>query len=112
MKIKEVIKNAKIESAMLGYEDHGILTFSLNLKYTESLGQHFGNCSLGGKFTDLCIRKILSVTDSKEWDKIKGKHIRVKLTDDTFNGSIIEIGHITNDIWFNIEKTLLESKGD
>lgn len=102
------IKNARIESTMLGIEDHGILTCWISLDYGSS-GQGFGGYPFDkpdkktGKRVGLSqmgtyIRRILEILGVDTWEELPGKHIRVK-TDGEY-GKIIAIGHIIKDEWF------------
>ena len=100
------IKNAKIESAMLGYEGHGILTIQITVDYGDGGCQGFGGYSLGGgkNSSGAALHKhltgVLNAVGAKEWDELKGMHIRVKLED----GKLVAIGHILEDKWFNPNK--------
>jgi len=104
----EFITNAIIESVSIDDADRGLLTAWLHLNYDGS-GQGFGGHALylpsnfkahevksyAGHFIWRC----MEIAGVSSWDKIKGKAIRVKKTDEF--GSIIAIGHITKDDWFN-----------
>lgn len=101
--------NARIDSTMLGIEDHGIMTFSLGLSFN-SCGQGFGGYALDGKAGKVghsksiqCIRKILETVDVMKWEQLQGKLIRIRKVSE-FSGPIKEIGHIMEDKWFNIEE--------
>jgi len=106
--------NAIIESTMLGYEDHGMLTCFLNLKQ-QGLGQGFGGYRLDSSKgwslgTDFWVKRILQVTGVGKWEDLKGTYVRVEGED---FGVIKGIGHITDDKWFYPEKEcklLMESK--
>lgn len=103
-KIEE--KNALIESTMLGYEDHGILTFSLHLKYDGS-GQGFGGYALdqwseahkeriSSRACGTVIKRILETVGVEKWEDLKGEHIRVRAE---FN-KVHAIGNFLKDKWF------------
>lgn len=83
-------KNAKINHTFLGFEDHGFFTLYLHLDYGGS-GQGAGgfilNVSSDSKNqpTDArlvrlfkIIEKILKIVGVEEWEKLPGKHIKVK----------------------------------
>lgn len=119
--MKENIKNAKIESTMLGFEGHGFLTYWLYLDYGGS-GQGFGGfvfpvldedgkvkkqdkklyekLSIYGTET---IKRILQIVGVEKWEELSGKHIRVKLNDEPkgFGYGIEAIGNIIEDKWFS-----------
>ena len=107
--------NARIESTMLGIEDHGIMTCTLYLDYGGS-GQGFGGYSLasGGTHQDkdfgnkgiLFVRKILETVGVRNWEELKGKHVRVK----SDWGKVHAIGHIIEDKWFTPAEFFKESK--
>ena len=102
--------NAQIESTMLGYEDHGLLTCFLHLKQGGT-GQGFGgyrldapkgaDCALG----TFWIQRILETVGASSWEQIKGKYVRV---DGEEWGEIYGIGHITEDKWFYPKKEIKE----
>ena len=102
--------NAQIESVMLGYEDHGILTCFLHLKQ-ESSGQCFGGYRLDApknKQSELgtfWIKRILDTVGVREWNELEGKHIRV--SGEEF-GEIYGIGHIVENKWFYPKKEIDE----
>ena len=108
----EEIKNAKITSTALGYEDHGILTFYIYVDCGGS-GQGFGGYALDKWSEDdndrvptehagQAIKNILGVVGVDKWEDLAGKNIRVK---GGFNG-ISEIGNLLEDRWFNPESEL------
>ena len=113
------IKNAKIESTMLGFEDHGIFTYCLQLDYGGS-GQGFGTYMLDAKdpadpktvphnYGIRHIRQILGVVGVEKWEDLPGKYIRVEAEHD----GIRRIGNILEDKWFDPKeffKTPVEEK--
>lgn len=86
-----VRRNALIESTMFGWEDHGILTFSLGLDYGGT-HQAAGCLSLsGGKPTSYAYRglellaDILRVVGVDEWEKLKGQPVVALFDNDGWN---------------------------
>ena len=113
-----MVENGKIESTMLGVEDHGILTFFLTLKF-EGSGQGFGGYAMdsydkakkrriGSAFGTDCILQILDTVGVGKWEDLKGKYVRVKRDGDSWADKILAIGHIVEDKWFNIEELAKE----
>lgn len=96
--IKFEIRNAMIKRTMLGYEDHGILTCSLELDYG-GIGQSFGNYDIGGKYCAQWILKILDTVGVEKWEDLPGKYVRVKQS----LSKVYEIGNILENKWFNPE---------
>ena len=92
------IRNAQIKGTRLGYEDHGILTCSLELDYGGG-GQVFGNYDLRGKLLAKWVKAILDVVGVKEWEELPGNYIRAKQE----HSKVHEIGNILEDKWFNPE---------
>ncbi|KKL46878.1 hypothetical protein LCGC14_2341180, partial [marine sediment metagenome] len=75
------IRNAKIESTMLGKEGHGIMTFMIYLGYdggsaTQALGGY--QLHKGGYEV---IGKIIDVVDVSSWEELRGEIIRVEIKD-------------------------------
>ena len=97
------IRNAKIESTMLGYEDHGILTGFLMMDYSGA-GQGFGGWAIGeccGQY----IKGILDCLNIARWEDIAGTYCRVDIQDGLIRG----IGHITSDKWFYLKELTAHS---
>ena len=107
------IKNARIESTMLGREDHGIMTFMIFVRF-DSAG-----CGVGGYAIDRydkdtksrvfaasgleAISKILDVVGVDKWEDLPGKYIR--FVDNGWGSTIDEIGNIMEDKWFNLRRS-------
>jgi hypothetical protein len=67
-------KNGKIESTMLGFEDHGIFTYMIHIDFSGS-GQGFGGYSLGGEYTDKVIQALLKTLEVDTWEKLRGTFV-------------------------------------
>ena len=107
------IKNAQIKSTMLGREDHGIMTFSIYIKFDKCVG-----CGIGGYALDEynketktrvfraesmeVISKILETVGVETWEQLPGKYIRIK--DNGWGSTIDEIGNLMEDKWFNLRE--------
>ncbi len=91
------IVNGKIHSTMLGIEDHGIMTFFINIDFDG------GGGTKGDSRSILCIRKILQTVDVMKWEDLEGKYVRIK-KEKEYGGPIKAIGHIIEDKWFDIEE--------
>lgn len=107
-----MIKNARIQSTMLGREDHGIMTFMI---YIDTGGVH---CGVGGYCLDEfntatqtrvfqaksmeVISKILDVVGVNTWEELPGKYIRFE--DNGWGSTVTKIGNIINDKWFDMRK--------
>lgn len=116
--MKEVL-NARITSVSLGYENHCILTFGLGLEISGG-----GGCVFGGYALDTydkeageriptaagfeCLTKIMQTVGVSNWEDLKDKYIRV--VSRGIGLSIIEIGNIMEDKWFNIEEFFEDHK--
>jgi hypothetical protein len=111
-----LIENGRIDSTMLGYEDHGVLTFWLMLSFAGS-GQGFGGWVLDGKPAErtaraervasaacgVAVAGILRAVGVEKWENLKGAHVRVRR--DGERGTISAIGHIIEDKWFDPKAT-------
>jgi hypothetical protein len=104
------VRNAIITDTSLGYEDHNILTAMLYLDYGGS-GQGFGGYGLDiwseehhkripHAACGLFIQRVLKVVGVDSWEKLKGKHIRVKSS----WSKVHSIGNILKDEWFSPEE--------
>lgn len=116
------IRNALIESTMLGWEDHGILTCWLTLDYSGA-GQGFGGWGLdepkfendnrngkflgrfGTNFGMQFVASIMKAVGAESWEKLKGMHCRVDIGED---GRIARIGHFLKDQWFDPKELQLK----
>lgn len=117
MKTNELFQcNAQIESAEIQIERGFVLTCWITLNYGGS-GQNFGGYSLmldkssanhkkskEFNYAGIFILRILEIAGVESWGDLKGKTIRVRKTDEW--GSILSIGHIIKDDWFNPEEEL------
>jgi len=103
--------NGQIQAAEIEIEDHGILTSMVRIRHDSHSGT-FGGYQFdhsdgegGHKGHVMCaemIRRILEVVGVHRWSELKGKYIRVRKSDATHQ--IEEIGHITEDRWYNIRE--------
>ena len=99
------IENMRIDSTMLGFEEHGILSSTLYLR-SERVGQGFGGYSLGGldgigsAAAGLWLARVLKTVGVSKWEDLPGKYVRVER--DHSRSTIKKIGHITDDKWFDV----------
>lgn len=106
--------NAQIERTMLGFEDHGILTFVLHCVW-DGAGCGFGGYALDGvpkertagsgrtghAFGSAAIRAVLETVGVSSWEELKGKYVRIE--SEGLGGRIKRIGHITKNIWLSLD---------
>jgi hypothetical protein len=99
--------NAIIRNVKLGLDRDVFLTPWLELQLTESGYQSFGGWNLGTRgrtlrggpdYTANFIIRCLEIGDVEQWVDLRGKPIRYRKED---GGSIIAIGHIIKDDWFD-----------
>jgi hypothetical protein len=104
------IKNARIRSTTLGWEDHGIFTAFVDLEYDGS-GQGFGGYALdewrgernatgkrfGTSWGMEFIMRVCEIVGVKRWEELPGKYVRA----DADSGKVYRVGHITADKWFD-----------
>lgn len=109
------VENALVGSTMLGEEDHGIFTCSLNIR-GEGWGQGFGGYSLdqydkekkrriGTAYGLEFIKRILKTLEIETWEKLPGTPCRIFRAE---NGLITKIGHLIKDNWFDPADLLKE----
>ena len=110
------ILNAKIKSTMLGYEDHGILTFMLYLDCGDGTSQGFGGYQLDTpvhheghflgraptKAPGLILKRILETVGVERWEDLRGKVIRIQRREEVLHAPITRIGHMLDDKWFDV----------
>lgn len=104
------IQNAIIESASITSEDHGLLSAWVHLDYGGShqgfggytlyLPNNFKHHAKDAGYAGHFIFRTMQVAGVGKWENLKGKTVRVKLTQEGLGGRIIAIGHIVNDDWF------------
>ncbi len=110
------IINARITSTMLGYEDHNIFTFVLNLDYGGT-GQGAGLIALDAPVPRepgtwqsphrvataagmQMIMDVLNTLEVRKWEDLPGKYIRVQTGG--FHGPVRAIGHPLKDQWVQL----------
>lgn len=87
--------NAKITGARIFIEDHGMLTFYIDVRYDGCSYQGFGGYDLRGPKTGKLIEKILTTLEVDDWSKLKGQAVRVRIE----NGLIRAMGHFLENKW-------------
>lgn len=108
-----MIKNAVIKSTMLGREDHGIMTFMINIQFDNCVC-----CGVGAYALDeydnksktrvfraesmTAISTILDVVGVDTWEELPGKYIRFE--DNGWGSTITKIGNIIEDRWFDLKE--------
>ena len=108
------ICNARIESTMLGREDHGIMTWMIFI----SFGASSCSCGVGGYALDSydkdtktrvfraesmeSVSKVLEVVGVDKWEDLPGKYIRFE--DNGWGSTITKIGNIIEDKWLDIKE--------
>lgn len=110
--------NARITSTRLGFEDHGIMTFSLGLEF-KSGGVSFGGYALDiydkekdervgvGEGLD-CLKEIMETVGVETWEDLKGKY--VVLESGGWGGQALGIRNVLDeDKWFR-PKEFFESR--
>lgn len=108
-----MIINAKIRSADIYIEDHGILTFSIYVDTSEGwstgIGQLYLDWSEDGKknipapYTSTILRAILDVVGVSSWKELPGKYIRID-DNDKHNSPIYKIGNILSNKWIDLSE--------
>lgn len=93
----EAPKNAKIRSTMFGFEDHGIMTFFLNLEGDE-WGCGFGGLRCDGPGLAEAIKQLLKTVEVDTWERLGGQFVRVKFS----GGRAESIGHLMKDQWVSV----------
>lgn len=106
------INNAKITGTMLGFEDHGIMTFFIYLEW-DGAGIGFGGYALDqydkaldrrvgvGYSLDL-LKEIMEVVGVEKWEDLKGQYVRVE--SEGWGGKALAIGNLLKDKWVNPEE--------
>lgn len=105
-------KNALIKNVSLSMEDHGILTFCLTFE-GGGWAVNFGGYMLGKGYLGAkefegskagleCLMRIMDTVGVHRWEDLKGKYVRV--VDVDWGDTVTEIGHITQDKWFNVRE--------
>lgn len=107
-------RNAQIESTFLGFEDHGIMTLFVRLRY-DGGGQGFGGYAFSESHRDAdgkshvvgraynmnFLMRTLDAVGVRCLEDLKGKYVRVE-HDST---KVYGIGHIIENKWFYPDQT-------
>lgn len=91
--------NARITSASLGLEGHG-LPSSMICWESGGSGGGFGGLHLGGPAMSIWVTRILSLFGYDDWSQLRGTYIRVRTGG--LGGQTHAIGHIIEDKWVTI----------
>lgn len=114
-----VIENARITSAKLYIEDHGIFTFDIRINvgaFCVSVGGYAldtevktsnGNKRRVSNPAGLeCMRKIMDVVGVGNWDDLKNQYIRFE--NNGLGKPVTKIGNIVRDEWIDIDEFFRE----
>lgn len=102
-----MILNAKITSAEIFIEDHGLLTFNLYVDTSAGWSTGIGMFDLHGcRNIDALLKDILNLAGATRWSDLNGKYIRID-DNDTRNSSITRIGNILNEEWIDLRSYFL-----
>lgn len=107
-----MISNAIITKTVLGYEEHGILTLFIHVM-GDGWGVAVGGYALDDYSKELekrvpvkigleLVAEILNVVDVQNWEELKGKNIRVDLSEG-LGGKVKKIGNLIEDKWLDFE---------
>lgn len=94
------IENAKIKNAILGFEDHGILTLELPLE-GDGWGTYFGGFRMDGANGMECVKDLLNTMKIGSLDALSNTYCRT--ISDGLGGRVRAIGHLIEDRWFSFE---------
>lgn len=105
-------RNARITRTMLGFEDHGILTYMLHLDYGGA-GPGAGGICLGNRHEAPPIfgehvAGILKTLEVDEWEQLPGVCCRVVAC----HSKVYMIGHYLKDQWWTISPMPSEEEDD
>ena len=87
-------RNAIITDARIFIEDHGILTFFIDLDYGGQM-QDFGGYDVRTNL-GVWVQDILNAFEVDDWNKLKGKPCRARLDDSRL---IRSIGNLIKEKW-------------
>lgn len=105
-------RNAIIQRASIGIEDHGLLTAFVTLDYGGAC-QGFGGYAFysagwkggpGRNAMGLFVYRVLEIAGVSNWHELPGKCVRARAD----HGNVYAIGHITKDEWFDPSVTFKE----
>ena len=88
-------KITKIESTMLGFQDHGIFTATLFMDYGGS-GQGVGGYVMGTHSG--FITRVLKACGVDKWEALKGRTVFVLTEDESWNARVIGIAPLPTEI--------------
>jgi len=112
--------NAKIVGTMLGFEDHGIMTFFISLEFKNG-GVGFGGYALdtwdktqdkrvGAGVGIDCLKEIMETVGVERWEDLKGKHVMVE--SEGWGGKALGIRNILDtEKWFRPKQWFEERLG-
>ena len=88
-----------VKKTFLGWEDHGIFTFNLELE-GDRCSTTVGNYVLEGPEVSSFLQSILTITSRDQWERIPGSYVRV------YSKGLLSVGfgHVMKDLWFSVDK--------
>ena len=102
-----MILNAKITSAEIFIEDHGLLTFCLYVDTSAGWSTGVGMFDLKGCANiDSLLRDILDLVGVTRWSDLKGKYIRID-DNNRWNSTVTMIGNLMEDNWIDLRSYFL-----
>lgn len=90
------IRNGEIKSTMLGFEDHGFLTWMVHVT-GDGWGQGFGGYMIDGPAMEATVRGLLKTFNVDTWEHLSGLYCRL----DSEHTKAHRIGHLIEDRWFD-----------
>lgn len=112
-----MILNAKITSADIFIEDHGVLTFMIGIETSAGWSTNIGGFYLDwtdkedkrvpAPYTSTIVRAILETVGVRGWSDLVGKYIRID-DNDVYNSPITKIANLMKDNWIDIRDFMEE----
>lgn len=94
-----VTENATIAETFLGFEDHGIFTFTLEFRTGSGKRLPLGGYVSARPGLGATLGRVLRIGGVSSWEALRGRHVRVTFVEATMQ--LHAVGHLLENEWLS-----------
>lgn len=99
------MENAQIKSVRLGFEDHGLLTLDISLRFADGKGCCFGGWNMTNNPKGMsAVGELLKAMKADSLNELEETYCRTLSIGNSCGGRVMAIGHIIEDSWFSFQE--------